>query len=183
MVNFFRLLEDIERISRPTGRLQLLKEDLAAMGHLDLKHFRERYGYHTVVMARPDLHELLLNRIPAGKLHMGKRVLSSSQSEDGVLVRCSDGSSYSGDICVGCDGAYSSIRQLLHKKMKDNGLLPKSDSKPLKFDQNCVVGITNELSPEKYPALKGDTCTLYGIMGKEKPYIVSPFCFLLLAVG
>ncbi|KAG0048640.1 hypothetical protein BGZ83_006431 [Gryganskiella cystojenkinii] len=166
------LLEEIEKISRPAGRLQLLKEDLAVQGHIDLEHFKDRYGYYTVVMGRPDLHQLLISRIPTKRLHMGKRVLSTSQSEDGVLVRCQDNTVYSGDILVGCDGAYSSVRQLLHKKMNENGVLPKSDSKPLKFDQNCVVGITNELDPAKYPALQSETSTLYGIMGKKKPYIM-----------
>ncbi|KAI8357424.1 hypothetical protein B0O80DRAFT_444877 [Mortierella sp. GBAus27b] len=105
---------------------------------------------------------------------MGKRVLSTSQTEEGALVRCSDGTTYHGDVLVGADGAYSSIRQCMHKGLKEKGMLPKSDSEKLKFDQHCVVGITDELSPEKFPILKEDPCELFGIIGKKRPYTVRP---------
>jgi len=103
---------------------------------------------------------------------MGKRVLSTSQTEDGVMIRCSDGSTYHGDVLVGADGAYSSVRQCMHKSLKEKGMLPKSDSEKLKFDQHCVVGITDELSPERFPILKEDPCEVYGIIGKKRPYTV-----------
>ncbi|KAG0011321.1 hypothetical protein BGZ82_003050 [Podila clonocystis] len=45
--------------------------------------------------------------VPRERILLGKRVLSSIQNEDSVLVRCSDNSSYQGDILVGADGAYS----------------------------------------------------------------------------
>ncbi|KAG0216579.1 hypothetical protein BGX31_000596 [Mortierella sp. GBA43] len=166
------LLEDLYKISKSAGRLHILKEDLETQGHVDLEHFRERYGYHGVVFGRPDLFKLLVAQIPPGKLLMGKRVLSTSQTEEGALVRCSDGTTYHGDVLVGADGAYSSIRQCMHKGLKEKGMLPKSDSEKLKFDQHCVVGITDELSPEKFPILKEDPCELFGIIGKKRPYTI-----------
>ncbi|KAI7825300.1 hypothetical protein BC939DRAFT_448464 [Gamsiella multidivaricata] len=167
------LLEDLLKISKAAGRLHLVKEDLETQGHIDLEHFRERYGYHSIVFGRPDFFQMLISHIPAKKILMGKRILSSSQTELGVIVRCSDGSAYHGDILVGADGAHSSIRQCMHKTLKEQGLLPKSDSEKLKFDQNCVVGITNELDPEKFPILKEELCELYGVIGKKNPYTVS----------
>lgn len=131
-----------------------------------------RYGYNGIVFGRPDLFRLLDSHIPQGKILMGKRVLSTSQTEEGVMVRCSDGSTYHGDVLVGADGAYSSIRQCMHKSLKEKGMLPKSDSEKLKFDQHCVVGITNELNPERFPILKEDPCEVYGIIGKKRPYTV-----------
>ncbi|KAF9895917.1 hypothetical protein BX616_008541, partial [Lobosporangium transversale] len=114
---------------------------------------------------------MLVSHIPEGKLLMGKRVLSTTQIEgEGVQIRCSDGSTYRGDILVGADGAYSSVRQCMHKALKEKGLLPKSDSEKLKFDQHCVVGITDELDPERFPILKQEFCELYGIIGKKSPY-------------
>jgi 2-polyprenyl-6-methoxyphenol hydroxylase-like FAD-dependent oxidoreductase len=135
-----------------------------------------RYGYPNVVFGRPDLFQMLTSHIPSGKILMGKRILSSSQTELGVMVRCSDGSSYHGDVLVGADGAYSSVRQCMHKTLKEKGMLPKSDSEKLKFDQHCVVGITDELDPERFPILKEDLCEVYGVIGKKRPYTVSnPF--------
>ncbi|KAG0197696.1 hypothetical protein BGX28_008796 [Mortierella sp. GBA30] len=166
------LLEEIYKISKFAGRLNFVKEDKEIGGHVDLDHFRERYGYPGVLFGRPDLFKLLAAHIPDGKLLMSKRILSTSQTEEGVLVRCSDNSIYHGDILVGADGAYSAVRQCLHKTLKEKGMLPKSDSQQLKFDQHCVVGITDELSSEKYPMLLDQTCEIYGIMGNKRPYTV-----------
>ncbi|KAF9122974.1 hypothetical protein BGW39_009371 [Mortierella sp. 14UC] len=164
------MLEDLYKISKLSGRLHLVKEDTVTQGHVDLEHFHERYGYHSVVFGRPDLLQLLVSRIPPGKLILGKRILTTARTEFGVLVRCSDNSAYEGDILVGADGAYSSIRQNMYKDLKDKRMLPRSDSKPLKFDQNVVVGITNELDPEKYPALTQEYVELHGIIGNKAPY-------------
>ncbi|KAF9359568.1 hypothetical protein BGX34_008286 [Mortierella sp. NVP85] len=166
------LLEDLYKISKAAVGLHLVKEDLETQGHVDLEHYRERYGYNGIVFGRPDLFRLLDSHIPQGKILMGKRVLSTSQTEDGVMVRCSDGSTYHGDVLVGADGAYSSVRQCMHKSLKEKGMLPKSDSEKLKFDQHCVVGITDELSPERFPILKEDPCEVYGIIGKKRPYTI-----------
>ncbi|KAG0267946.1 hypothetical protein BGZ95_002696, partial [Linnemannia exigua] len=144
------MLEDVYKISKPSGRLHLVKEDKVTQGHVDLEHFGER--------------------IPPGKLILGKRILTTARTEFGVMVRCSDNSAYEGDILVGADGAYSSVRQNMYKELKDKKMLPRSDSKPLKFDQNIVVGITDELDPEKYPALSQEFVELHGIIGNKAPY-------------
>ncbi|KAF9101513.1 hypothetical protein BGX29_005525 [Mortierella sp. GBA35] len=166
------LLEDLHKLSKLSGRLHLVKEDTVTQGHIDLEHFRERYGYQSIVFGRPDLLKLLVSRIPPGKLVLGKRILSTARTEFGALVRCSDGSAYEGDVLVGADGAYSSVRQNMHKDLKDKKMLPRSDSKPLKFDQNCVVGITDALDPEKYPALAQESVELHGIIGNKAPYTI-----------
>ncbi|KAG0025155.1 hypothetical protein BGZ82_010195, partial [Podila clonocystis] len=166
------LLEDLYRISKFSGRIHLLKEDLATQGQVDLEHFKERYGYYSVVFGRPDLFEILVARIPSERLIMGKRILSVTHTGIEVMVRCSDSSVYHGDILVGADGAYSAVRQCMHRDLKSMGMLPRSDSEPLKFDQNCVVGITNSLPADKFPALKEQVCELYGIMGNKRPYTI-----------
>lgn len=41
-MNDIRLLEDLHKISKFSGRLHLVKEDTVTQGHVDLEHFRER---------------------------------------------------------------------------------------------------------------------------------------------
>ncbi|KAF9548205.1 hypothetical protein EC957_006972 [Mortierella hygrophila] len=164
------LLEDLYKISKFSGRVHLVKEDTVTQGHVDLEHYRERYGYYSVVFGRPELLKLLTSRIPPGKLILGKRILTTARTEFGVLARCSDNTAYEGDILVGADGAYSSVRQNMYKELKDKRMLPRSDSKPLKFDQNIVVGITDELDPEKYSALRQDFAEIHAIIGNKAPY-------------
>lgn len=62
----------------------------------------------------------------------------------------------------------------MYKELKDKKMLPRSDSKPLKFDQNIVVGITDELDPEKYSALRQEFAEIHGIIGNKAPYTVCP---------
>src|SRR5436190_24295274 len=107
-------------------------------------------------MSRPDLIDLLASKIPKSKHLMGKRVLNIMQNDQGVMVRVADGSTYHADILVGADGAYSSIRQSLFKDLAKINNLPKSDSLPLGYDYDCVVGIAENLNPEIYPVLNED---------------------------
>lgn len=57
-----------------------------------------------------------------------------------VTVTCMDETTYVGHMVVGADGAYSATRQILYNKLKERGLLPESDTIPLHFDKQCVVG-------------------------------------------
>ncbi|KAG0017037.1 hypothetical protein BGZ81_010938 [Podila clonocystis] len=83
-------------------------------------------GDKSFVVARPMLCNLILRQIPAHKIHIGKCVISLKQNKY-VMIRCTDNETYHGDILVGADGAYSSIRQSLYKELKDQKLLPPSD--------------------------------------------------------
>ncbi|KAG0010226.1 hypothetical protein BGZ81_002895, partial [Podila clonocystis] len=62
-------------------------------------------GYFEHIISRPELYDLLFNSVPRERILLGKRILSSIQNEDSVMVRCSDNTSYHGDILVGVDGA------------------------------------------------------------------------------
>lgn len=85
---------------------------------------------------------------------MGKKVLSFEQNDLGVMIRCSDNTSYHGDILVGSDGAYSAVRQHLFKILKTKKLLPATDEGALPFDWICLVGQTGVLDPEDFPDMK-----------------------------
>lgn len=104
---------------------------------------------------------------------MGKKVLSMIQSENGALIRCSDSTTYEGDILVGADGAYSAVRQQLFKNLKKEGSLPKSDDVSLPFSSVCLVGQTEVLDPEEFPHLKHEYSQFMAIHGRQDLYSVS----------
>ncbi|KAI8346330.1 hypothetical protein B0O80DRAFT_245381 [Mortierella sp. GBAus27b] len=62
---------------------------------------------------------------------------------------CTDGSSFQG-IIVGADGAYSSVRLSLYRQLKDKGLLPAPDQRPLQYQYRALVGMTRPLDPNLF---------------------------------
>lgn len=110
---------------------------------------------------------MLLRRIPATRLHFGKRVVSIVQGENGVIVRTADGKSYEGDILVGADGCFSAVRQSIYEKLQKNNKLPAHDSAPMVFRDIAVVGQTYRLSPEDFPELLEDESRFEYLVGKN----------------
>ncbi|KAF9201056.1 hypothetical protein BGZ59_002933, partial [Podila verticillata] len=69
-------------------------------------------------------------------------VTAMEQTRQGVMVRTSDGMIHEGEILVGDDGAYSTVRQNIYEKLDKIGQLPISDAKPLPFRYIGLVGRT-----------------------------------------
>lgn len=132
-----------------------------------------RGGSAGYVLARSVLYDLLLRQIPANKIHLKKRVLSVSQGDVSVRIECQDNTFYEGDILVGADGAYSSVRQSLYDRMKRDNLLPRADQGVLPYSCVCLVGQTDPLDPEVFPELKEPISTFWAIKADDKPYSVS----------
>ncbi|KAF9541973.1 hypothetical protein EC957_002533 [Mortierella hygrophila] len=164
------MLKELESISKPINSMTFLKENMNKIGSLDLSSDAVRYGYHNRIMDRPSLYKLLLSRIPEERIITGKQVCDIEQNDQGVLVRCSDTSSYEADILVGADGAYSCVRRCLYRDLRNENLLPKSDMAPLAFDHHCLVGITDPIDPIYFPDLSRSTCDMMVVIGKDKPY-------------
>ncbi|KAG0007449.1 hypothetical protein BGZ80_004643, partial [Entomortierella chlamydospora] len=144
---------------------------LDLLSHTDVSAFEGLSGYSSVIMSRPDLHALLLSHVPSHKIHLGKRVLSMSQSnENGVLVRTSDGSTHECDILVGCDGAYSGVRQSLYSLMKKERCLPSSDGEDMKVCDMSILGTTNPIDPSIMPLSKDGFARCDTVLGYKSSY-------------
>ncbi|KAI8594597.1 hypothetical protein EDD21DRAFT_449269 [Dissophora ornata] len=168
------MYQEILRISKPFGALNFRREDLSMIGSLLARlpgvDCAEHYGDYNRVCGRPELVSMLLKRIPPEKIHCGKRVLSTKQDENEVLLQCSDNTIYAGSILVGADGAYSSVRQNLYKELSKVGALPKADAKPLGYGYDCVVGITGQLDPRVYPIVTEEYCDFEAVLSKDGPH-------------
>lgn len=102
---------------------------------------------------------------------MGKKMLSFDQNDQGVTIRCSDESTYHGDILVGADGAHSAVREHLFKLLKGNNKLPRSDDGDLPSDCVCLVGQTEVLDPKNFPEMKLSRSKFDCVLDDE--YVVS----------
>ncbi|KAF9927653.1 hypothetical protein FBU30_002992 [Linnemannia zychae] len=137
---------------------------------MDFSAQLELLGATGHVLSRPALHGLLYRQIPKDRIHMGKKVLTTEDKEDKVIVSFSDGTTASGDILVGADGAYSAVRQGLFKQLKAQNKLPAADDVPLPYSTICLVGQTQPLDPTKFPHLLDKECRFTNTMGENKPY-------------
>ena len=131
-----------------------------------------RYGYHAEVMARSQLHSLLLQRIPPRRLVPGK-VLGMIQSKDNATVRCSDGTTHEGDVLIGADGGFSNVRHTLYWTLEERKKLPKQDVVPMSVDLHILSGCTKPLDPLKIPVLLDAMTEIQSVQVPDKPYAVS----------
>ncbi|KAG0368416.1 hypothetical protein BGZ54_001990 [Gamsiella multidivaricata] len=161
------LMEELKKISLPCNSLDLYNVDVKKLGSFNLGEQKATTGYNTILIARPQLYELLRKQVPAQKISLGKKVLRIEESDGKVRIFCADNSSYSGDILVGADGAYSAVRQSLYKNLDKKELLPKSDLGELSVGYISLVGISEPQDPEKYPQLKDDFCHFAQILGHK----------------
>lgn len=76
------------------------------------------------------------------------------EKDDRVRIHCSDNSTYETDILIGADGAYSSVRQSLFRRLEAEGRLPKCDTENLTVASINMVGVAVPEDPSKYPQLK-----------------------------
>ncbi|KAF9958165.1 hypothetical protein BGZ72_000772 [Mortierella alpina] len=195
------LLEDIESFAKPFGSMTILRDDLSVVARTVLNdktlNSKERYGHYDQCIPRPDLYNILLSRIPKNRLHLGKRFVNfqhinlsnphlsttsssglsgSSYSTGGsefekIKARCSDGTFYHADILVGADGASSAVRQSLYRQLKEEGTLPKQDQEDQQYKQVALVGVTNALSPKKYPDLNNEFSHFKIVLNRNSPYM------------
>ncbi|KAG0207759.1 hypothetical protein BGX33_006653 [Mortierella sp. NVP41] len=168
--------EEFRSLSRELSAIHVANEERGTEFFVsDIDDPVTRYGAENRIIARPKLYDLLLRQVPKERIHMSKKVQSTHQGGNGVLIRCSDGSEYEGDILVGADGAYSAVRQNLYAQLKKDKKLPPSDSVPLPFTNVCLVGQTKPLTVEEFPDLENATCQFNNILSKDKPYACMTF--------
>ncbi|KAL3952896.1 hypothetical protein ACCO45_012839 [Purpureocillium lilacinum] len=86
------LLPKIESVSSPMSRFRRMDHNGRDLGDtLWFTYFKEK----------------------SAKLLPGKKVIDVSSGPDGVSVTCADGTSYTGTVIVGADGAHSRVRDLM----------------------------------------------------------------------
>lgn len=119
------------------------------------------------------LYDILRRQVPKERFHMNKKVTTITQTDNGVVLHFSDNTTASGDILVGADGAYSTIRQSIYNDLRTEGRLLASDDVPLPYSNVQLVGQTRPLDHADFPNLSIPDSQFIRILGDNKPYAVS----------
>jgi 2-polyprenyl-6-methoxyphenol hydroxylase-like FAD-dependent oxidoreductase len=72
---------------------------------------------HCTGVNRAELLPSLAGALPAGLIRTGSEVKGFTQDADGVTIRLADDTEERGDLLVGADGVFSTIREQIHGKL------------------------------------------------------------------
>ncbi|PWY75420.1 monooxygenase [Aspergillus heteromorphus CBS 117.55] len=122
---------------------------------------RRRTGYPLIVIARRALLGIIFTRLrDKHRVFFNRRVSRIISTPEGVTVHSTDGSSVSGDLVVGADGVYSTVRSQMWRHIKgiEDGAGRHISEVRLKVAYVGVFGISHA-----FPALeRGHVHRAYG---------------------
>lgn len=108
------LLDAFYSVSSPLGKIKRLDHNGNNLGDANFfVHYTENHGISPRVVSRHALTQVLYDALPASaqaSMHSNKKVRSIITTPSSATVNCADGTSYTGSIIVGADGAHSLVR-------------------------------------------------------------------------
>ncbi|KAF9151379.1 hypothetical protein BGX20_005427 [Mortierella sp. AD010] len=167
------LLPQIERASKVVTGINIMDDESRRLGRVEgVKE--DRYGYPMRVMMREALHTILMEKIPPANLHRGKVVVKTLQNANGASCKCSDGSTYYGDIIIGADGAQSLTREKMFLPLIEKSEIFLEDLEPSQYQHILSAGTTDPLDQTSFPTAQDLTTEIQVIASKENQASVRP---------
>lgn len=104
-----------------------------------------RMGYDMMFLDRQDVLRVLARHIDPNKILLEKNVESIEHTQDKVIVKCTDGTEYAGDILAGADGVNSQTRKEMWRlaKEQDPATIPAADAEAMSSEYKCMFGISS----------------------------------------
>lgn len=119
-----------------------------------------RFGYGVCFLDRQIVLRALYNSVvEKGRCLLDKRVREIVHLENGVKVHCEDGTTYSGDIVLGCDGVNSKVRSEMWRiaSQTEPDYFSQKEREKMTAEYICLFGISNPLEGLK----EGDVDNMY----------------------
>lgn len=172
------LSDALEAITAHPERLQVRS---AVSGHLlaemPLDSMQSRYGAPYLTAHRADLHGLLLQAVQKTetRLHLGKPLEAFAQTPQAVTVQTVDGLQVEGDVLIGADGLWSSMRkQLLGDgpprrtgHLAYRALASQADLPEKLRTQNITAWLGPKMHVVHYPVRRGEWLNVVAIVHGE----------------
>jgi 2-polyprenyl-6-methoxyphenol hydroxylase-like FAD-dependent oxidoreductase len=103
---------------RRIDRGQLRHTDGSFLVDSDQQWLEAEAGAPLIAVHRADLQAILAAALPAGVVHLNKRVSGFDQNTPVVKARFADGSAAEGDVLIGADGLHSAVRTSLRPDVR-----------------------------------------------------------------
>lgn len=141
------------------------------------------HGSTPIAFHRAHLVRALYDTLPTdakARYHTGKKLAEIKSTDDGVVVTCADGSSYTGSFVIGADGVHSAVRRQMRRlaiaedpsREAEGGWDPEA---PYKAHYRCMWSSFPRptAAGQSYETQGTDRSVMY-ITGKERGWI---FCY------
>ncbi|KAH7056089.1 hypothetical protein BKA57DRAFT_500435 [Linnemannia elongata] len=171
------IMEEFLTLGKATTECIISREKGGPLCTVSTLVHKELTGYYNYNIPRALLYDLLLKLVPPHKIHFGERVISITETDKKVRIHTSKRDiydqkerTYEGDILVGADGAYSTVRQQLYERLKKEAKLPVTDQEDLPFHSTCLVGQTRPIDMDVFPEFQQPLCPFYNTMAANEPF-------------
>ncbi|MBI6550295.1 FAD-dependent monooxygenase [Xenorhabdus lircayensis] len=104
---------DLERYGAEIQNFEMRHKSGLLLKRLPMQEISNQQGTPSVCISREKLHQALLDQLGDVNVTFGKRAADYVETTDGIQLNFDDGTVSHGDILVGADGFYSSIREAI----------------------------------------------------------------------
>jgi 2-polyprenyl-6-methoxyphenol hydroxylase-like FAD-dependent oxidoreductase len=126
---------------------------------------------------RAQLIRCLFDGLPQqakSKIFTGKQIINIENPDTGVVVSCSDGTTYDASIVIGADGAHSLTRRIMHQITTSNSPgLDWDPAIPFKSEYTCLwFTCPQTAEPGQYIETQSSDRSAIIMAGKEKEWVI-----------
>ncbi|HEY0276450.1 MAG TPA: FAD-dependent monooxygenase, partial [Paenirhodobacter sp.] len=84
--------------------------DGSVMTQFSLEPLYQQVGQRAYPVARADLQLMLMDEFGLDRIHLGREFVSVAEADGAVTATFTDGTTVTGDLLIGADGAHSGVR-------------------------------------------------------------------------
>ncbi|GKU07493.1 zeaxanthin chloroplastic [Fusarium langsethiae] len=142
--------ELLSLVDHPLNNSYIRNSDGSIIKHHKNVHelLEERHGYPTVFIDRQNLLEILYKNLESkDSIHPGQAVKSVLELDNGIQVTTDKGKVFKGDILVGADGIYSTVRSEMWRigNEASPGYFPDDEWSKVPCYYKCIFGISHPI--------------------------------------
>ncbi|KAH8902428.1 FAD/NAD(P)-binding domain-containing protein [Coniochaeta sp. PMI_546] len=172
------LFDALCAVSSPMAEIQRLDHSGRDLGQSDIfVHLRDNHGFALRIISRHLLTKVLYDTLPQevqDHMFSNKKVSQIANTADGVVVSCTDGSSFEGSMVIGADGAHSLVRRQMRNLALQANAAEANDEQPFLTTYRALwvrFPTQADLQPGNAIETHGKDCAIQVFAGEDTSVI------------